>query len=277
MAKLLLGKPVADAIYERIAGVDLNPCLLLIRATNDSGSISYEKMIIKKAKENNIEIKQLHFAESVNSEIFSQELKRAADDEQVDAILVFKPLPREVRPYILDDCMPADKDIDCVADKNAARIYVDAAHKFSPATAQSVLEILDFYDIGVEGKNVVIVGRSKVVGKPLSSMMLDKNATVTVAHSKTKNLSSITKSADIVVLATGKANAFGKDFFSRGQVVIDVGTNIGKDGKLTGDVDFEEVEPIVEAITPVPGGVGSVTTSILLRSVFKAKESLEWI
>ena len=277
MAKLLLGKPVADAIYERIAGVDLNPCLLLIRATNDSGSISYEKMIIKKAKENNIEIKQLHFAESVNSEIFSQELKSAADDEQVDAILVFKPLPPEVRPYILDDCMPADKDIDCVADKNAARIYVDTAHKFSPATAQSVLEILDFYDIGVESKNVVIVGRSKVVGKPLSSMMLDKNATVTVAHSKTKNLSSITRRADIVVLATGKANAFGKDFFSRGQVVIDVGTNIGKDGKLTGDVDFEEVEPIVEAITPVPGGVGSVTTSILLRNVFKAKESLEWI
>ena len=270
MAKLLLGKPVADAIYSEIDARGVSASLLLLRVGEDPASVSYENMLVKKAGEHNISVKQLSFAEDVDEDDFLDELDIATQDGEVDGFLILRPLPPQIDVFWLKKMLAPDKDIDCMSESSVAKMYTDKSPKFIPATAQSVLEILDFYDIEAEGKNVVIVGRSDVVGKPLAHLLLNRDATVTVAHSKTSDLPSITKRADVVVLATGRARAYGADYFSAGQVVIDVGTNVDEDGKLTGDVDFKAVEPIVGAITPVPRGVGSVTTSVLLRGVVKA-------
>ena len=272
MTKFLLGKPVADAIYREIDEMDTSSCLALVRVGDDPSSVSYEKMLTKKAEEHGIKVEAHHFAEDVEEMKFFLELEKINMDENVHGILVFQPLPKQIHKKALLKIMSPTKDIDCITPANAAKIYSNHEVKFVPATAQSVLEILDFYEIDVKGKNVVIVGRSEVVGKPLALMLLHRHATVTIAHSHTQNLNELTKRADVVVLATGRAYAYGRTYFSPGQTVIDVGTSVDEDGHLMGDVDFNEVEPFVDAITPVPKGVGSVTTSVLLRAVCRAAE-----
>ena len=273
MTKFLLGKPVADSIYREIDEKTTEPCLALVRAGEDPSSLSYEKMLTKKAEEHGIKVVKHNFSEDVNEMEFLVELQKIGMDEGVNGILVLQPLPKQIHKKALVKIMPPAKDIDCITGFNAAKIYSNEDVQFVPATAQSVLEILDFYEIDVAGKNVVIVGRSDVVGKPLALMLLHRNATVTVAHSHTQNLCDLTKRADVVVLATGRAYAYGRTFFSAGQTIIDVGTSVDEDGNLMGDVDFSEVEPFVDAITPVPKGVGSVTTSVLLRAVCRAAEN----
>ena len=272
MTKFLLGKPVADAIYREIDEKTTDSCLALVRVGDDPSSAAYEKMLSKKAEEHGVKVAKHHFEEDVEEMEFFVALEKINMDESVHGILVFQPLPKQIHKKALLKIMPPSKDIDCITGVNAAKIYSNEDVKFVPATAQSVLEILDFYEIDVAGKNVVIVGRSEVVGKPLALLLLHRNATVTIAHSHTQNLNELTKRADVVVLATGRAYAYGKTYFSPGQTVIDVGTSVDEDGSLMGDVDFNEVEPFVDAITPVPKGVGSVTTSVLLRAVCRAAE-----
>lgn len=270
MAKLLLGKPVADAIYQQIDSKTTKPCLALIRVGDEPASVSYENMIVKKAVEHNIDVKQCHMDVNVSDDDFFEEIDEVTADDKVDAFLIFQPLPDQIDVGLFKKFLSPEKDIDCLTERASSGVYSLKNPKFVPATAQSVVEILDFYDIDVAGKNVVIVGRSDVVGKPLSMLLLNRDATVTIAHSNTRDLSDLTKRADVVVLATGRAKAYGADYFSEGQFVIDVGTNVDEDGNLVGDVDFDAVEPIVGAITPVPRGVGSVTTSVLLRAVCRA-------
>ena len=272
MAKLLLGKPVADAIYEQIDAKTTAPSLALVRVGDDGASVSYENMLVKKAGEHNISVKQFHLNSQIDEEDFFEEIDKATMDEDVDGFIIFQPLPPQIDTNLLKKFLSPQKDIDCVSERACAEVYVSKDPKFAPATAQSVVEILDFYNVDVAGKHVVIVGRSEVVGKPLSMLLLNRNATVTIAHSRTRDLSDLTKRADVVILATGRPKAYDAEYFSAGQVVIDVGTNVDDDGNLVGDVDFEAVEPIVEAITPVPRGVGSVTTSVLLRAVCRAAE-----
>ena len=272
MANLLLGKPVADSIYAEIDKKDFTPCLCLFRVGDDEASISYENMLEKKANEHDIAVVKKHLSEDISEAEFLDELDLINNDDSVHGILVFQPLPAQIYLDSLKSKINPKKDIDCISFANAAKIYSGDRAVFVPATAQSVLEILDYYGIDVSGKNVTVVGRSDVIGKPLSLLLMHRNATVTIAHSKTNNLQDVTKQADVVVLATGRAKAYDKNYFSEGQVVIDVGTNVDESGKLVGDVDFEEVEPLASAITPVPRGVGSVTTSVMLRSVCKAFE-----
>lgn len=272
MAKLLLGKPVADAIYDQIDAKATTPSLALVRVGDDGASVSYENMLVKKANEHNIATKQFHLDEDVSEDDFFEEIDKITTDDKVDGFIIFQPLPPQIDMNLLKKFLSPQKDIDCVSEKACSDVYVSKNPKFAPATAQSVIEILDYYAIDVAGKHVVIVGRSEVVGKPLSMLLLNRNATVTIAHSHTRDLSDLTKRADVVVLATGRPKEYGAEHFSEGQIVIDVGTNVDDDGNLVGDVDFEAVEPIVEAITPVPRGVGSVTTSVLLRAVCRAAE-----
>lgn len=272
MAKLLLGKPVADAIYQQIDSKKNDATLALIRVGDDPASVSYENMLVKKANEHNIDVRQCHLDANVSDDDFFEEIDHVSSSDEVSGFIIFQPLPSQIDVSLLKKFLSAEKDIDCVSERGSAAVYVSKNPKFAPATALSVVEILNFYEIDVAGKNVVIVGRSEVVGKPLSMLLLNKNATVTIAHSHTCDLCEITKRADVVVLATGRAKAYGADYFSEGQVVIDVGTNVDDDGNLVGDVDFETVEPVVGAITPVPRGVGSVTTSVLLRAVCRASQ-----
>lgn len=278
VAKILLGKPVADAIYadidsrvNKMCEKGISPCLCLVRIGSDPASQSYENSLVKKAEEHGIVVKRFDYEELTQPQ-FEDLINKINDDDSIHGCLVFQPLPDFLDARVLQSSLDSGKDIDCITDTNSAKIYSNSDCVFVPATAQSCLEILDYYGFDVTGKNVVIAGRSLVVGRPLSMLLLHRHATVTITHSKTENLEKTMKDADIVVLATGRAKAFTPEFFSEGQVVIDVATNVGADGKLTGDADFESVEPIVGAITPVPRGVGSVTTSVMLKFVCCAAE-----
>ena len=277
MAEILKGKPVADSIYQEIdesvvklSSLGIVPRLAIIGTSGDAGCDYYRQALSKKCEEHGIEVSDVVLDEPCHEESLIDAIDECNEDSTVHGILLLKPLPKCLDSEKITNCISPKKDIDCATTANLAKLFVGGNYTFAPSTASSLLKMLDYYKIGVASKNVVIVGRSLVVGKPLSAMLTNLNATVTLAHSKTENLQEVCKNAEIVVFAAGKAGAFGKDYFSEGQVVIDVGTNTDKQGNLVGDVDFEAAESVVKSITPVPGGVGSVTTSVTLQSVVRA-------
>jgi methylenetetrahydrofolate dehydrogenase (NADP+)/methenyltetrahydrofolate cyclohydrolase len=187
------------------------------------------------------------------------------EDKNVHGILIFRPLPGQLDEEVIKYLIDPDKDIDCMNPCNLAKVFEGDTEGLVPCTPAAVIETFKHYQIELQGANVVVIGRSLVVGKPLSMMLLKENATVTICHSKTKNMAEIAKKADIIVAAIGKAKFVTEQYVNEHSIVIDVGINDAGDGKMCGDVDYEALENIVRAITPVPGGVGSVTTSILLR------------
>ena len=189
-----------------------------------------------------------------------------------DLSLLFRPLPENMEEKLVSDELAMAKDIDGISTSSLGAVFTDAVEGYAPCTAEACVKMLDFYNIPVEGKHVVVVGRSLVVGKPVAMLLLRRNASVTICHSRTSDLAEITHTADIVICATGRARAYDARYFKPGQVVLDVGINFDKNGKLCGDVDYDSVEPLVEAITPVPGGLGSVTTSVTMEHVVTAAE-----
>ncbi len=201
-----------------------------------------------------------------------EELNR---DDEISGILVFRPLPDHIDEDIIRNVISPEKDVDCMHPLNLENIFEGKMDGFAPCTPpKAAMEILKYYDIPLEGKNVVVVNRSMVVGKPLAMMLLNENATVTICHSRTKNLNEVTKNADIVVVALGRAKFFDESYFTEESIVIDVGVSLDENGKLSGDADYDRVLPLVNKITPVPGGVGSVTTSILLSQVVLACKNM---
>lgn len=277
MAELLLGKPVADANYQRIDNAvamlkdkGIEPCLAIIRAGEDGGSIAYERALVKKAEEHGIVAKTCDLPSDISQFEIETLIDSINANEKVHGVIVMQPLPPQIDPVMALSRIDPLKDVDCITNENSAKIYTNRQRIFAPATAQSVMDMLQHYNIDLDGKRVVTIGRSLVVGRPLSMLALHQNATITIAHSRTKHMHEVTPLADIVVLASGQPKHFGKEFFREGQVIIDVATTMAEDGSLVGDVNFEEVEPIVQAITPVPRGVGSVTTSVTLKFVCKA-------
>lgn len=282
MAKLLKGKDVASFINERSKkDVDalklkgINPTLAIIRVGNKEQDLSYEKGAIKRANEVGVEVKSIVLNEDVNYDTFYKTLDDINNDDTVHGILLLRPLPNYLDNEKARLSIKPSKDVDGCGNGSLSGIFTNTELGFAPCTAQAAIEILDYYGIDVKGKNVVIVGRSLVVGKPLSMMLLNKNATVTICHTKTIDITSITKKADIIVTATGVMESFDAKYFSQNQIVIDVGISWNDvKQKLCGDVNFDEVERIVEAITPVPGGVGSVTTSVLISHVVEAAKRL---
>lgn len=277
MADVLKGNVVAKAIKEKIikdveelAKENKVPTLAIVRLGNNPGDISYEKSIIKNC--DNLGIKSKVYEKEVNitTEELVELIEELNNDNSISGILVFRPLPKHIDDEIIRNAISPKKDVDCMHPWNLEKIFEGDISGFAPATPMAAMEILKHYNIPLEGKNVVVVNRSMVVGKPLTMMLLNENATVTICHSRTKDLPSITNKADVVVVALGKAKFFDEKYFNENSVVIDVGVSEDEDGKISGDVDYEKVEPIVSKITPVPGGVGSVTTSILLRQVVHA-------
>jgi len=272
---LLKGKEVAESINQR--SIDLikktgkTPVLALFRVGNKESDLSYERGTIKRCAEIGVEVKQYIFPDDVTPSEFYDKLQEANDDDNISGILVFRPLPSCFDDDELRNAIAPNKDVDGCSDASLAGIFTNKGLGYAPCTAQAVMEILDYYHIDIAGKNVVVVGRSLVIGKPVSMMLLNKNATVTICHSKTKDIKGLTKKADIVVCAIGKLHCFDESYFTENQTVIDVGINFNPaTGKISGDVDFEKVESIVSNITPVPGGVGSVTTSVLVNHVAQA-------
>lgn len=278
MANLLLGKPVADAIDERsikdvenLNAIGINPTLALFKVGNKDNDSAYEKGIDKKSSLVGVNVVKFNFDEDVKEDEFYNALDKANNDPNIHGILVFRPLHKRFDDEYLRNYINPNKDIDGSGDLSLAGVFTNKELGFSPCTAKAVMEILDFYNIDVEGKNVVVLGRSLVIGKPVSMLLLNKNATVTICHSKTKDIENIASKADILVCAIGKMESITSKYTNPNQTIIDVGISYNEvKQKLCGDVLFEDVESNVLNITPVPRGVGSVTTSVLLNNVVEA-------
>lgn len=277
MAEILKGKPVADAIKDSVIKdiedfkkKGITPTLALVRVGNRIDDVSYENSILKTCATMGIETKLFSLDQDISMEEFVSVVDGINKESNIHGILTFRPFPKHLKSDVINELINSDKDIDCMNPVNLEKIFEGRLDGFLPCTAEAVIEMLKFYGYNLEGKNVVIINRNMVVGKPLSMMLLAENATVTICHSKSKNLSDITSRADIVVTAVGKAKLLDNSYFNENSVVIDVSINEGKEGKICGDVDFEAVRDNVAAITPVPGGIGNVTTNLLLKHVVKA-------
>ena len=191
-------------------------------------------------------------------------------DDSIHGVLLFRPLPKHLDQAVIENALAPEKDVDCMTDLSMSGVFTGKKIGFPPCTPQACMEILDHYGIDCTGKKAVVIGRSLVVGKPAAMMLVKKNATVTICHTRTVDMPSVAREADIIIVAAGRAGVVGAEYVKEGQTIIDVGINVNAEGKLCGDVDYAAVEPIVDAITPVPGGVGSVTTSVLVGHVVEA-------
>ena len=255
-----------------LAAEGLRPKLGIIRVGARPEDISYEKGIMKNCESIGISCEVTVLSDDISNEDFMKALEAANSDRSINGILVFRPLPAHIDEDRARNMINPAKDIDCMNPYNLAKIFEGDDSGFEPCTPAAVMEIIRFFGINLRGENVAVIGRSMVVGKPLSMMLLKENATVTICHSRTKDIRSIVSRADIVVAALGKARAVGADYIKPGAVVIDVGVNGAPEGGICGDVDFDKVKDIASKITPVPGGVGAVTTLMLLKHVVEAAQ-----
>ena len=277
MAKRLLGKEVTAALNERIKAdaealkaKGVNPTLCIIRIGENESDISYERGATKRCETLGVACEKILLPEDVSQEELLATIDKVNKNDQIHGVLLFRPLPKHLDQSVIENALDPAKDVDCMTDGSMSGVFTGKNVGFPPCTPQACMEILDHYGIDCTGKKAVVVGRSLVVGKPAAMMLIKKNATVTVCHTRTVDMPSVVREADIVIVAAGRAGVVDDTYLRAGQVVIDVGINVNAEGKLCGDVDFEKAEPIVEAITPVPGGVGSVTTSVLVGHVVEA-------
>lgn len=278
MAELLKGNLVAAAITERAAekAAELRergviPTLCIIRVGERPDDLSYENGAVKRAASVGVDVVKRIFPEDVTEEELISAIREINADDSIHGVLMFKPLPRRINEALVCNTLIPEKDMDGITDMSMAGVYAQKPLGYAPCTAQAVIELLDHYGIELTGKNVTVIGRSLVIGKPVTMMLIKKNATVTVCHTRTKDVASKARSADILVAAAGCAGMVNADFVREDQIVIDVGINWDEEkGRIVGDVDFDEVYPVVSAMTPVPGGVGGVTTSVLMSHVVEA-------
>ncbi len=272
MSELLKGKPVADAILARTREgaaafykkKGRSPKAAIIRVGARPDDLAYERGIKNRAAQTDVEIDVEELAEDVSREELLRTIKRRNEDAATDGILLFLPLPDHLDEQEAVNAISPQKDLDGVSDASKLGVYTDSGIGNPPCTAQAVMEILAYYKVPLSGKKAVVIGRSQVVGKPLAMLLLKQNATVTICHSKTHDLSQETRQADILISAAGRIGMVTGTDVRDGQTVIDVGINFDSAGKMKGDVLYEEVADKVDCLTPVPGGVGSVTTAVLL-------------
>lgn len=277
MAEILKGNVVAAQIKEKmkkdieeLAKIGKVPTLGIVRLGNNPDDVSYEKSIIKNCDAIGINSKVFERNIDMTTEELVALLEELNGDNSISGVLVFRPLPKHIDEAKIREALSPAKDVDCMHPLNLAKIFEGNMTGFTPCTPKAAMEILLYNNVPLEGKNVVVVNRSMVLGKPLVMMLLEKNATVTICHSRTKNLHEITSKADVVVTALGKAKFFDEKYFNENSVCIDVGVSLDSEGKLSGDIDYPKVSEMVSMITPVPGGVGAVTTSLLLSNVVEA-------
>ena len=277
MAKQLLGKEVTAALNERIKAKvaelkekGVNPTLGIIRVGENESDISYERGATKRCETLGVACEKILLPADVSQEELLKVIDEVNKNDKIHGVLLFRPLPKHLDQNLIENSLDPAKDVDCMTDGSMSGVFTGKDLGFPPCTPQACMEILDYYGIDCTGKKAVVIGRSLVVGKPAAMMLIKKNATVTVCHTRTVDMPSVAREADIVIVAAGRAGVVGAEYVKPGQVIIDVGINVNAEGKLCGDVDYAAVEPIVDAITPVPGGVGSVTTSVLVGHVVEA-------
>lgn len=275
--KELRGKVVADQIkegltkdIEELKAKGINPTIAVVRVGENDSDISYERAIVKASEAIGLMARLVTLKEATSTEELEAELVKLNNDKEVHGILMFRPLPKHIDQDRMQNVIAAEKDVDAMNPINLEKIFEGDPTGLEPATPRAAVEMIKGHGYELEGKDVVVINRSMVVGKPLSMMLLQENATVTICHSRTKDLKAHTKRADIVVTALGRPAMLDKSYFTEDSIVIDVGVGTTADGKLSGDVNFDDVKDFVAAITPVPRGVGSITTTILLSQVVKA-------
>lgn len=276
-AKILKGAEVIETMNadlfsqsEALRADGINPTLAIVRVGERGDDISYERGATKRAEKVGVDVKNVLLSEDVTEDELIKVIKDINADDSVHGVLMFRPLPSHIDEDVVRNMLEPSKDIDGITDLSLAGVFAGIDTGYAPCTAQACMEILAHYGYDLQGKSAVVVGRSLVIGKPVAMMLLGKNATVTMCHSRSQDLPDIVSAADIVIACVGRANMVNADYLSEGQVVIDVGINVTEAGSLAGDVDFQAAEQIVEAITPVPGGVGTVTTSVLMKHVIDA-------
>ena len=277
MAQLLTGAEVVSALNESIraevsalASRGVVPTLAILRVGEKPDDLAYERGAVKRAETVGIGIRQITLPEMVSQAELLFEIESINADDSIHGCLMLRPLPKHIDDEIARAALLPEKDIDGITDGSLAGVFAGTKRGFPPCTAQACIEILNHYNIDVSGKRAVVIGRSLVIGKPVAMMLLQKNATVTICHTKTKQLQEEAKRAEILVVSAGRAGVVGAEYVSAGQTVLDVGINFTSEGKMVGDADFAAIEHIVDAITPVPGGVGTVTTSVLMAHVAEA-------
>jgi methylenetetrahydrofolate dehydrogenase (NADP+)/methenyltetrahydrofolate cyclohydrolase len=278
IATLLKGSEVIAklnvAIEEEVKSLraqNILPKLAIVRVGEREDDIAYQRGATKRCTSLGVEVESLVLPEAVTQEEMLRTLDALNEDASVHGVLLFRPLPRHIDDKVVRNRLLPAKDVDGITDTSIAGVFTGVANAgFPPCTPQGCVKILDHYGVDLKGKRVVVVGRSLVVGRPVAMMLLSKNATVTVCHSGTQNMPALCREAEVLVVAVGKAKMIDKDYLSPGQIVVDVGFNEDEGGAFCGDVNFADAEKIVDAITPVPGGVGSVTTTMLAEHVVEA-------
>lgn len=279
--KLLLGKNVADSItkevvkdVEDLKSKGINPTIAMLKVGNREEDAAYQRAASSRCSKCGIDIKLIELDENCSEEEYIKALNSLNTDESIHGILCFRPLAKQIREEIVADTINPMKDIDCFSPINMAKLISNDNTGYAPCTAKAVIEILDFYDINIKSENISVLGRSLVVGKPLALLLMNRDATVRVCHSKTKDIEKIASDSDILISCMGRAKMLDSRFVKEDAVLIDVGINFDEEGNMCGDVDFDSVIDKVDKITPVPRGVGSVTTSVLVKHLVKACKSL---
>jgi methylenetetrahydrofolate dehydrogenase (NADP+)/methenyltetrahydrofolate cyclohydrolase len=284
MSIIMKGSEVTAAMKEellrevdKLAQKGIAPGLAIVRVGARADDLAYERGARKRMEAVGIRCVVTELPEDISQTEFEQAFARVNDDPATHGILLFRPLPKQLDEEPVRGMINPWKDIDCMSPVNMAKVFSGDESAFAPCTPEAVMEVLAHYGIDLKGKRVTVVGRSMVVGKPLSMLLLKQHATVTICHTRTVDLAGTCRNAEILIAAAGKARMITAEFVSENSVVVDVGINIALDGNLCGDVDFDAVAPRATHITPVPGGVGAVTSSVLARHVVRAASYLNGV
>ncbi len=279
MAELWKGAPVAAALMEdltgrieRLSGAGVTPTLAIVRVGERPDDRAYETGAVKRCEKAGVAVKRFPLPAGCSALELRAVLEHINAVSEIHGCLMLRPLPDPAMEEMACALLDPKKDVDCMTPAALAGVFAGKGWGYPPCTAQACLELLKYYKTALTGKRAVVVGRSLVIGKPVSMLLQAENATVTMCHTRTVDLPAVCRGAEVLIAAAGRANLLGAAHVSPGQVVLDVGINVDKDGKLCGDVKFDEAEPVVSAITPVPGGVGAVTTAVLVKHVVEAAE-----
>lgn len=273
--ELLKGAPVSAEIRAQAEEMLKNmkgpvPRLTIIRVGENPDDMSYERGAVKKMEAFGLRVQSRVFPADISHEDFKEEFRKVNEDPDTAGILLLRPLPPQINEKEIENMIDPEKDLDGISPVNIAKVFSGDGTGFAPCTAEAVIEVLKANHISIEGKRAVIIGRSMVIGKPVSMLLLKENATVTICHTRTADLPEICRRADILVAAAGKAGMVDESWVSDDAVLIDVGINVDENGKLCGDVNQASMENRRIRLTPVPGGVGTVTTAVLAKHLIQA-------
>ncbi len=276
--QIMKGAPAAAALDEetiervrKIKDQGIEPCLAILRVGEKENDLSYERGALKRCAKTGLMVRQVGLPETVSQKQLIAVIKELNEDENVHGILMFRPLPAHLDEKAACAALDSKKDVDGITAGSMAWVYSGSGEGYAPCTAQACMEILKYYGVEVCGKRVAVIGRSLVIGRPVAMLLMRANATVTICHTKTLDMPRIVKEADIVIVAAGKGESIGSEYFRAGQTVVDVGISWSEEKqKIVGDVCAEEAEQLVNGLTPVPGGVGAMTTAVLVSHVVDA-------